>query len=177
MNSDVVLAKNEVFASADMEKPYASYIKTILGKVAVTVWDTTLEKPVDVILMGNPKKKDEDCIVKVWSAKEDSFFKRMNIRHFKKGLIIPYTAPVDVVPEQIIEQASDEELSKIVSMKWMALVAQLNKIQSVPVLFRMKNLAEEMDKSSKITDAIVKRISEIQAAEYTRKDEPSVEEE
>lgn len=177
MNSDMVLARNEVYSSIEMDKPYKSYIKTILGQVAVTVWDNILDKPVDVILRGNPKKKEEDSIVKVWSPKEDSFFQRMNRKHFTKGVIIPYQMPEKVEAVKTIEQATDEELATIINSRFMALNAQLNKIQSVPVLFRMKNLAEEMDKSNKITSAIEKRISEIQAAQYQPAAEESEEDE
>lgn len=176
MNSEVVLARNEVNASGEMDKPYASYIKTILGQVAVTVWDNVLDKPVDVILKGNPKKKDEDTIVKVWSPKEDGFFQRMNRGHFKRGTIIPYTMPEKVEEVRTIEQSTDEELAKIVNMKFLGLQAKLNEVTSVPVLYRMKVIAEELDKSEKITRAIEKRISELQVAEYIRP-EASVEEE
>jgi hypothetical protein len=166
MNSDSVLANNEMTSSMGKDKPYASYIKTILGQAAVVVWDNVLQKPVDVILRGNPKKKEEDCIVKVWDAKEDAFFKRMNRSHFQKGVLIPYDYPVDFEPVKTIEQATDAELLEVVNSKYMSLVAKLNKIESIPVLFRMKGIAEEAEKSEKITAAIEKRISELQTAEY-----------
>lgn len=166
MNSDSVLANNEMYSSMGKDKPYASYIKTILGQVAVVVWDNVLQKPVDVILHGNPKKKDEDSIIKVWDVKEDSFFKRMNRSHFQKGVLIPYDYPVNVEPVKTIEQATDAELAEIVNSKYISLINRLNKIQSVPVLFRMKGIAEDLEKSEKITSAIEKRISELQTAEY-----------
>lgn len=166
--SQDVLSKNEIYSAMEANTPYSSYIKTILGQVAVTVWDSTLEKPVDIILNGNPKKKDPGCIVNVWNVKEDAVFKRLNVRLFKKGIIIPYELPVAAPEEKSVEQSTDEELKAIVNSKYMALVAKLNKIESVPVLFRMKGLAEEMDKSAKITEAIEKRISEIQMAEYQK---------
>jgi hypothetical protein len=166
MNSSDVLAKNEIYSSMERNEPYSSYIKTILGQVAVTVWDNVLEKPVDVILKGDPKKKEEDSIVKLWDVKEDSFFRRVNRRHFDKGLLVSYTQPQNVEVKKTVEQSSDEELTKIVNSKYMTLVAELNKINSIPVLFRMKGIAEELEKSEKWTATIEKRISEIQAAEY-----------
>lgn len=164
--TEEVLVKNEMYALMKDGKPYTAYIKTILGQVAVTVWDNVLEKPVDVILKGDPKKKGDDCIVKLWDAKEDSFFQRMNRGHFAKGNLIAYKVPENVEPKRTVEQSSDEELTKIVNSKYMSLVAELNKIKSIPVLFRMKNLAEELEKSEKITSVIEKRISELQTAEY-----------
>lgn len=167
-SQDLVLARNEVFSAMEADTPYASYIKTILGQVAVTVWDSTLDRPVEIILKGNPKKKEEGCIVKTWNVKEDSVFKRLNIRHFKSGTIIPYLVPANAVQEKTIEQSTDDELKKIINSKFMALVNKLNEIDSVAVLFRMRGLAEEMEKSTKITDVIEKRISEVQLAPYTK---------
>jgi hypothetical protein len=171
------LAKNEVLSSLEHEEAYSSYIKTILGKVLVTVWDADLEKPAEVLLEGNPRNKDDGSIVKLWTAKEDSFFKRMNRKHFAAGRLIPYKMESVADEKKTVEQASDEELAKIVNLKYMALVAELNKITSVPVLFRMKGIAEDLEKSEKITSVIEKRISELQSAEYTqpKKFEPNKE--
>jgi hypothetical protein len=165
MTGDLTLAKNDLFASMEHGKPFASYIKTILGKVAVTTWDNFLGKPVDVILQGDPRRKDVDCIVNVWSEKENAFFKRANTRHFKKGTIIPYTAPEVVEEEKAIEQFTDAELEEIVKMKYQGFLHKVNKIESVPVLFRMKTIAEDIERHKYIPPIEV-RISELQAAEF-----------
>lgn len=172
MTENVVLDRNELFAAIDTDKPKASYIKTILGKVMVTVWDNFLDRPTDVILQGNPKTKDKGCIVSVFSAREKAFFERTNLKLFKKGLIVPYEMPEAPAVEKIIEQSTDAELSEIINSKFLSLTNKLNKIDSIPVLFRMLNLAEEQDKSNKITGAIQARISELQVAEYSPKDKP-----
>lgn len=172
---DAVLARNELFSAMDNDKPFACYIKTILGKVRVAMWDNFTERPIDVILEGDPKKKDAGCIVKVFSERENSFFKRMNASHFKKGTLISYTLPEDTVVEKTIEQSTDEELRTIVNSRFLALTNKLNSIESVPVLFRMLNIAEEEEKSEKITRAIQARISELQTAEYIQT--PETEEE
>lgn len=166
MTQDLTLARNELFSAIDSEKPHAAYIKSILGQVAVTVWDNFLDKPVDVILRGDPRRNDAGCIVAVYSERENAFFKRANLRHFKKGTLRPFSIPEIPVEEKTVEQASDEELKKIVNSKFLALTAQLNKIESVAVLFRMLTIAEDLDKSEKITGAIQKRISELQVSEY-----------
>lgn len=171
-----VLNRNELFSAIETGTPRASYIKTILGQVAVTVWDNFLDKPADVILRGNPKSKDKDCIVSVYSDREKAFFERTNLRLFKKGLIIPYAVTEAPIIEKTVEQSTDEELKEIISAKFLSLTNKLNKIESVPVLFRMLALAEEMDKSTKITGAIQARISELQVAEYLPKDKVATEE-
>lgn len=169
--TDNTLARNELFAQMESDKPYAAYVKKILGKVVVTVWDNILEKPTEVVLHGDPRTPDPDCIVKVWSAKEKLFFERNNVKHIKNGMIVPFEVKESaVVEEKTIEQSTDEELKEIVNSKYLALTNKLNKITSVAVLFRMLTLAEEMEKSEKITGAIQARISEVQApASYPEK--------
>ena len=168
MNSDSTLARNELYSSMETGKPYAAYIKAILGQVAVTVWDNILDKPVDVILKGNPNRKEDGCVVKVWSDKENVFFRRTNKRHFDKGTLRSYEVPEEAHEVPTIEQASDEELKKIVNFKYLALLHKLSEINSIPVLFRMVSLAEDMEKSEKITRVIQARISELQVSEYPK---------
>lgn len=173
--SNDVLARNELYV-IDESKPYASYIKTILGRVGVNVWDRFTQQPSYAVLTGDPRRKDEHAIVDVWNQKEDAFFRRSNQRHFERGIIIPFTRPENVEVETPIEQFTDDQLKEIVNSKFLALQNRINKITSVAVLFRMITIAEELDKSSKITDAIQARISEIQMAEYGEKSEPNAEE-
>jgi hypothetical protein len=165
---DSTLSRNELFAQMESDKPYAAYIKKILGKVVVTVWDNILEKPQEVILYGDPRRREDSCIVKVWSPKEKIFFERNNKVHFDKGRVLPYEVPSEAkaVVEKTIEQASDDELKNIVNTRYFGLLSELNKINSVAVLFRMQSLAEEMEKSEKITGAIRARISELNNKEF-----------
>ena len=175
MSNQDVLARNQL-SVVEEGKPYASYIKTILGRAGVNVWDRFTNTPAYVILDGDPRRKDEHAIVDVWNAKEDAFFRRNNQRQFERGVIIPYTRPENSATETPIEQYSDEQLTEIVNSKFLGLQAKLNKIDSVAVLFRMITIADDLDKSSKITDAIQARISELQLAEYEPKAETKEEE-
>jgi hypothetical protein len=174
--TDNVLARNEL-SVIDEEKPYASYMKTILGQVGVNVWDRFLNQPAYVILQGDPRRKDETTIVDVWNAKENAFFQRNNKRHFDKGILMAYTRPEVVVQEDRVEQYTDEQLKEIINAKFLGLRNKLSKIESIAVLFRMVTLAEEMEKSSKIVRAIEARISELQMAAYGEKPEVTDEEE
>lgn len=170
-----VLSRNELY-TINEDKPYASYIKTLLGRVGVTVWDRFTNTPAYVILTGDPRRKEEGTIVDVWSQREDAFFRRNNERHFQRGILIAYTRPENVQVDTPVEQFSDEQLKEIVNSKFLALQNKINKIDSVAVLFRMITIAEEMDKSSKITDAIQARISELQLSDYEKKPEDKEEE-
>lgn len=175
MNNDV-LARNELYAF-DENKPFASYMKTILAQVGITVWDRFTNQPTETILKGDPRRKEEGCIVDVWSPKEDAFFRRQNARHFRNGILIPYKRPEDVVEEVPVEQYSDEQLRDLINLKFAALNKRLNDITSEAVLFRMRSLADEMEKSEKIIAAIEKRISDVQLVDYQPKNEAAPQEE
>lgn len=169
MNTSEALGRNDIFAaSVSGGRPYKAYIKTILGKVIVKYWDNFTNTPSEIILQGDPKRHDETCIIKIWNEREDAYFKSTNKYHFKQGNIRPYEIPEDAeVVETPIEQASDDELKLVINSKFFSLQNKLNNINSVAVLFRMKSLAEEMEKSEKITKAIEARISEIQTSEFS----------
>ena len=169
MQNASVLGRNQLFSDMGSGRPFKSYVKTILGLVAVTVWDNFTESPRELILRGDPKRKDEDAIVDIWSEKENVFFLRVNQRHLKTGTIVPYERPVidEASQERSIEQYTDSELEDVINSKFLALKNTLDKIETIPVLFRMRGLAEEMDKSEKITGAIEARISALQLKEFS----------
>jgi hypothetical protein len=150
-----------ILGEASFGKPYKSYIKKILGKVYVMVLDQFSNQPVGILLTGDPRKKDEGCIVDVFSEIEDVYFRRTNKRHFETGDIIPY-ARVEEVREKTVEQFDDAELLGVVNQKFIALQHSLNKITSEAVLFRMLALAQDNEKSDKIVGAIKARVSEVQ---------------
>jgi hypothetical protein len=170
MEATEVLGRNQLFSAMNGGKPFMSYKKTILAQAAVTLWDAFTESPTQVIIKGDPRRDVESCIIDVWGEKEKVFFERMNRKHFQAGVLIPFERKVEEVEvEKSIEQYSDEELSVIVNSKFLALSATLNKIESTAVLFRIKNLAEDAEKSDKIIRAIESRISEIQVSEFQPK--------
>lgn len=156
---------SEVFSAMQTGKPFKSYIKTILGKVCVTVWNTFKEEPENIILEGDPKKTESGTSVDVWSDKEDLFFRNMNRNHFQTGTIIEFTHLTEPAAPRI-EDATDEELKVILNKKFLGLQADLNKIESIPVMYRLLNLARDLDKSEKITKVLEGRLSELQIQEF-----------
>jgi len=145
--------------------PVASYTKTILGKVYVTVWDSFENQPVGLILEGNPRKNDESCIVDTWSPEEDFYFRSKNKRFLETGTIIPKTRKAEV-REKTIEEFTDEELQTLINSKFFSLQSALNSTNSIAVIYRIKNLAQDMEKSEKLMKAIDARLSEVQANEF-----------
>jgi len=146
-------------------KPIKSYIKTILGKVYVTVWDSFENKPTGLLLEGDPRKAEEGCIIDIMNAEEDNFFRKRNANHLREGAVISY-ARTEAEKERTVEEYSDEELTEIINSKFFTLQNVLNNTDSIPVLFRIKNLAQEQEKSSKLIKVIEARIAEVQAEEF-----------
>lgn len=167
MEAKDLLGKNEIFSSMDQGKPLKSYKKTILGKLLLKVWDSLNNVQTEVVFGGDPRKGGE-AVFDVFSEREKVYFERMNVRHFDEGNLIAFTHPEKVEStEKPFEQYSDTDLEKIVNSKYLSLTSTLNKINSVPVLFRIKTAAQESEKSDKIIKAIDARISEVQLQELT----------
>lgn len=154
---------NEIYGAMVGGKPYRTYIKTILGRVYVTALNLVTGSPVPegMILAGDPRKKDQDSMIDVWSEKEDYFFRRMNRRHFDQGILVEYTR-TETPRERTIEEFSDEELKALINKPFLALRATLNTTNSVATLFRIQGLAAELEKSEKVMRAIESRLSEVQ---------------
>lgn len=155
--------------------PYTSYIKTILGQVYVTVLSPFNNEPEGVILAGNPRveKELEGCIVDVWSQKEDMYFRRVNSKNLEIGYIIPYTrtAPMKISEEEELNSMSDEEMRELLKGKFFLLQSKVNKMTSVAPVFRLIQLAKEMEKSVKIINYLEGKLAELQLKEYPQTQE------
>ena len=151
----------QMFAAMQLEKPFKTYRKTVLGRVSVNYIEPFSGQPAGIILTGLPKT-DESARIDTWTEVDDGFFRKMNKRHFEVGNLLEIVR-VEEVKERTIESFTDEELTKIINSKYFTLEATLNKTESLPVLFRMVELAKELEKSEKIMKAFESRISELQA--------------
>jgi len=151
----------QMFAAMQLEKPFKTYRKTILGRVSVNYIEPFSGKPAGIILTGNPKT-DESARIDTWTEVDDGFFRKMNKRQFEVGNLLEIVREEEV-KERTIESFTDEELIKIINSKFFTLESTLNKTESLAVLFRMVELAKELEKSEKIMKAFESRISELQA--------------
>jgi len=150
----------DIYALMQTGKPYKTFKKTILGKVYVTVLNTFSDQPEGKILQG--RANTPDSLVDVWSEKEYLFFRRMNKRHLELGTLIEYERPEVVEEAKKIEQASDDELKAVIKQRFMALKNVVEKTESIPFLYRLLELARELEASEKIIAKIETRISELQ---------------
>lgn len=162
----------DVFTAMQEGDPVASYRKTVLGKVYVTVLNVFSKEPEMVQLYGQPG--EPKSIISVWSIPEDIFFQRSNRRLLEKGSVIrvdlPKRAdlPAPATPVSL-EQSSDEVLRQLVNSRFKALEAALNKTGSEALVYRLLTLAQEEEKSEKIINAIKLRLTEIQNSQITEK--------
>jgi hypothetical protein len=146
-------------------EPYKQYVKTVPAKVFVSAWDSFAQKPTGIILEGDPRKPDESAVVMVFSQEEDVYLKRYNKRHFETGTLIEYVPDENAEKVRAVEESSDDELREILNKPFFSLQKLLQSTTSIPLLFRVKALASELDKSEKFMKAIEARLSELQMGE------------
>lgn len=151
-------------------EPYARYKKTILGKVYVTVLDPYSDEPEGRILQGNPNRPDEldTQIVEVWDARQDSFFRKVNKKHFDAGRVVSIVGELPTVstsPNAI----SDADLDVLLDGRQTRFLAFLNRLETfteeAPV-YRLLNRARELEKSEKIIKHMEDKLAKLQAAQY-----------
>lgn len=159
--------EHKVYSAMQEGKPYKRYIKTVLGKVFVTVLNPFSGKPEGVILEGNPQdaSKRDDIVVNTWTTKEDVFFKKMNKTHFQSGNIRELVEQTVVVEERSPNEISPEEILDVLNKPFLALKNKLEKFTTVAPVFRILEKAEELEKSEKILNAVRARMAELEAQE------------
>lgn len=149
-----------IFAAMQEGKPIKSYRKTVPAKVLVTVFNPVKNVAEQILLEGQPG--EEGSIVDLYSDREILFFMRMNKVHLSNGYLIPFTRPENQKVVETPEQFTDEKLLAIVNSKFLALQNFMSKTTSEALIFRLRQLAVEADKSDKIIAAIDLRLAEIQ---------------
>lgn len=159
------MSSNYSFMQTD--QPYKSYVKRCLGKLQVHVLDPFPPgEPVSVILYGDPRKPTPDCIVDVWSEKENLYFLRANKKHFDTGDLGLYTYPEPAqTEEEKINSMSDDALRSLLDERFYSLKNTIAKMTAVTPLHVLLTFAKEAEKSEKIIKLIESRISELQEEE------------
>lgn len=147
------------FSQMQAGMPYASYKKTILGKVFVNVLDPFSGNPVGLLLEGT--KGTDTEVIDVWNEVEDLFFRRSNKKALETGTVIKIKREEKVEPKTI-EQYSDDELKEVINQRYAAFQKSLSAITSEAVLYRMQLLAEEMDKSERFIGSIKAKLADVQ---------------
>ncbi len=158
---------SSIYSAMQTKTPYKSYIKTVLGKIYVTVLNPFSGEPEGRIIKGDPRGKGKDlCIIDIWSEMEDAFFTRINKRHLETATLIQYTRKEEKVEEKSPNDFSDEELTTLLNEKFFTLTNKVNKMTSVAPIFRLVTVARELEKSEKIIKYLEGKLSELQLLEY-----------
>ncbi len=135
---------SRVFSNMNAGQPYATYKKTILGKVYVEVINPFTQKPEGILLFG--EKGTDTEMIDVWTEMEDVFFRRQNRRAFETGRVIKISR--NQKPEtKTIEQFSDTEMKDVLNQRYAAFQKTLSAVTSESVVYRMLDLASELEKS------------------------------
>lgn len=167
-NTDLLSTKD--YGSIEGKEPYATYIKSILGKVYIRILSPYNQEREGIILEGNPKvRNNESCIIDVWSIGEDRYFHRENQKHFDKGVLLPYTRKeVILTEEDTINSMSDDELKNLLTKgtPFFTLQSKVNKMTSVAPVSRLIEFAKELEKSQKIITFLEGKLAEIQMQEF-----------
>lgn len=160
--------EREVYSAMAEDKPLVTYVKTIVGKVHLTVLDPFSGKPKPVTLAGSPAANNPKAIVQIWSTKDDLFFRQMNREHLDAGNLKSLSAKEEVARKEEVPSPntiSDDEITDILNKPFLALKNKLNSFTSPAPVYRFERLAEELEKSEKILEAIRARASELELGE------------
>jgi hypothetical protein len=164
----------DIFSAMQDGEPIARYKKTILGRVHVTVLNEFSDEPEEKILMGNPEKQAdlETSSIEVWTPKADSFFRKINRKHFDAGRIVKMKGEkAKVVREPSPNEITDEEIEELLNSPFLALKARLDKFTDEAPVFRLLNMSRELEKSEKLIKHIEQRLSELQLEPYRDEEE------
>jgi len=156
--------------NAAMEgEPFKRYKKTILGKVYVTILDPFSDEPTGLILQGNPNHPAEleTQIVEVWDARQDSFFRKVNKKHFDAGRLV--TLEEEPVISASPNSLSDAEMDVLLDGRQTRFLAFQNRLATFTdeaPIFRLLNRARELEKSEKIIKHIETRLFALQNSHF-----------
>jgi hypothetical protein len=154
-----------MYAAMQVGKPVKTYKKTILGQVYCTILDPFSNEPKGILLTGDPKRNEESTMIDVWNEIQDLFFRRTNKRSLETGMIIESARKEDsaILKPEPYATASDAELDEVLQQKYYTILSALNKCTNTTVLTRFLERARAIEKSEKIINTIISRISEIES--------------
>jgi hypothetical protein len=153
-------------ASLMAKEPYKRYIKATLGRVVVKILDPITGQQVEVVLSGDPKLKEESCILDLWTSTEQTYFERNNKQILGDGLLVDFKESIEAVPTA--NNVSDAQIIEALTGKFFQVKKLLDGFTATAPVERMLTLAEEMNRPVKTIDAIKGKLAELQQLEYER---------
>jgi hypothetical protein len=153
-------------ASLMSKEPYKRYIKATLGRVVVKILDPITGQQVEVVLSGDPKLKEESCILDLWTSTEQTYFERNNKQILGEGLLVDFKESIEAVPTA--NNVTDTQIVDALTGKFFQVKKLLDGFTSTAPVERMLTLAEEMNRPVKTIDAIKGKLAELQISEYEK---------
>lgn len=147
------------FAAMQDGDPVAAYKKTVPSKLGVYVLSPYDEITREYVIL---RGEGETATIKLWSDKQTRFFREKNRRSIEQGKIIPCSTEQRKEDISMVNQMTDAEIREYLDAKFLKLSNKVEKVNSVALMYRFLNMAEEMGKSEKIIGYLQGRLSEIQ---------------
>ena len=151
--------RQDVFKAMQEGKPYARYIKTIIGSLAVNILDPVRILPTTVVLVGDPAKCDpESIVVDVWTPAEDRYLKAHNRDHFESGRLVPYD-PSNTADKVMVNQITDAEIEALILDSVGRLKRKLSEFTSDVPIRRILAKAEAMNRPVRTINLIKQELA------------------
>jgi hypothetical protein len=97
---------------------------------------------------------------------EEAYFERQNKSLFKQGYIVKLEEKEKPLEKGGVEKSYEgitrEKIEELVTSPYMKFKKDLNEIDSVPVLYRILEVAEELERPEKTMTNIRQRLTEVQ---------------
>lgn len=152
--------RREVHEVMQEGKPYATYKKTVLGRVVVRLLDPIRLIEIEEVLSGDPNDNPDSAMVNVWSSSEDKYLRRNNKPHLEDGTLI------SCVPNEMeiddLNQIADEEIEELLSQKFFSMKNRIDTFTSTIPVRRFLHMAEKMNRPIKTLDYIKQVLSEME---------------
>lgn len=154
----------KIFDRMQSGEPVAVYVKTIVGKLGVVVWNHFENKPDYRILEGDPRDPDvdlENITIKLWSDVDKTYFLNSNKEHVLEGKLSETEA--GKLPELVTSNMlTEREIEEILGQPFFTLDNKLKELTSDVPVRRILEKAVEMNRPIKTINHIKARLVEIQ---------------
>ena len=155
----------DVLEKMQTDEPLYIYMKAVISRVQVIVFNPITGKPEERILKGDPndQKADKDeMIVKIYDEPSHLYFKNINKKVIEEGLVAPYKEALKQV--NMINAITTEEIDDILSQPFFTLKNRIEKFTSSTPMQRILVRALELNKPVGTITYIEQKISEMQTS-------------
>jgi len=161
------LTKEQKRAREQEDLPYATFKKTIVGKVGGRFLHPITFSEYEYLLVGDPsdpKTRQEDITIDVWTKAEYDYFVKENRGLLENGSLIEFEGG-DLPPVDRTNQISDEEIDELLAKPDMALRNRLDKFTSVAPVKRILIRALALDRPTNLINMVKAKLADLEGFE------------